>query len=109
MSTPNARAVILEPGGGERIAVGAATLSIKAGSATTGGTFFMSETTIEPGFPGPPPHVHDRLHDMFYVLEGVLTAGHRAHLAGSGGPPTPAEMGAIASRYDFRPAPPPER
>ena len=73
MSTPNARAVILEPGGGERIAVGAATLSIKAGSATTGGTFFMSETTIEPGFPGPPPHVHDRLHDMFYVLEGALT------------------------------------
>jgi uncharacterized cupin superfamily protein len=28
---------------------------------------------IEPGFAGPPPHVHERLHDMFYVLEGTLT------------------------------------
>jgi len=73
MSTPNPRAVILEPGGGERITVGASSLSIKAETATTGGTVFMSETTIEPGFPGPPPHVHDRLHDMFYVLEGTLT------------------------------------
>ena len=29
--------------------------------------------TFEPGFAGPPPHVHERLHDMFYVLEGTLT------------------------------------
>ena len=28
---------------------------------------------IEQGFPGPPPHVHDTLHDMFFVLEGTLT------------------------------------
>ena len=157
MSTPNPRAVILEPGGGERITVGASTLSIKAETATTGGTVFMSETELELGFPGPPPHVHDRLHDMFYVLEGVLTfvvdgetidarpgtfvcvppgtvhtftnrsgapvrflnlntpAGFEGYMrelgeafSGGGAPPTPAEMGAIASRYDFRPAPPPE-
>ena len=76
MSTPNTPAVILEPAGGERITVGASNRCIKAASATTGGTVFMSETELEPGFPGPPP--------------------------------TPAEMGAIASRYDFRPAPPPE-
>jgi quercetin dioxygenase-like cupin family protein len=155
MSTPNPRAVILEPGGGERITVGASSLSIKAETATTGGTVFMSETTIEPGFPGPPPHVHDRLHDMFYVLEGTLTflvesdtidaqrgtfvgvppgtvhtftnrsdapvrflnlntpAGFEGYMrelgeafSSDGPPPTPAEMGAIASRYDFRPAPP---
>ena len=157
MTTPDSRAVILEPGGGERITVGASTLSIKAETATTGGTVFMSETELEPGFPGPPPHVHDRLHDMFYVLEGVLTfvvdgetidarpgtfvcvppgtvhtftnrsgapvrflnlntpAGFEGYMrelgeafSGGGAPPTPAEMGAIASRYDFRPAPPPE-
>jgi mannose-6-phosphate isomerase-like protein (cupin superfamily) len=46
---------------------------IKATSDDTGGTFFLSESTIAPGFPGPPPHVHDRLHDMFYVLDGTLT------------------------------------
>jgi quercetin dioxygenase-like cupin family protein len=157
MSTQNARAVILEPGGGERISVGASSLSIKAETATTGGTVFLSETTLEAGFPGPPPHVHDRLHDMFYVLEGVLTflvdgetveappgtfvcvppgtvhtftnrsdapvrflnlntpAGFEGYMrelgeafSGTAGPPTPAEMGVIASRYDFRPVPPPE-
>jgi len=155
MSTPTPRAVILEPGGGERITVGASSLSIKAETATTGGTVFMSETTIEPGFSGPPPHVHDRLHDMFYVLEGTLTflvesdtidaqpgtfvcvppgtvhtftnrsdapvrflnlntpAGFEGYMrelgeafSSGGPPPTPAQMGAIASRYDFRPAPP---
>ena len=34
--------------------------------------FFLSETTVEPGFPGPPPHVHRELHDLFYVLDGTL-------------------------------------
>jgi mannose-6-phosphate isomerase-like protein (cupin superfamily) len=28
---------------------------------------------VAPGFPGPPPHFHERLHDMFYVLDGTLT------------------------------------
>src|SRR5262249_4661622 len=61
------------PGEGERLGVGASEIVIKAVSEDTGGTFFLSETTIEPGFPGPPLHTHERIHDMFYVLEGVLT------------------------------------
>jgi quercetin dioxygenase-like cupin family protein len=73
MSTPNSHAVVLEPGGGERITVGASSLSIKAETTTTGGAVFLSETEIEPGFPGPPPHTHEHMHDMFYVLQGVLT------------------------------------
>jgi quercetin dioxygenase-like cupin family protein len=156
MSTQNSRPVVLGPGGGERIAVGASSLSIKAEAATTGGTFFMSETEIEPGFPGPPRHTHEHMHDMFYILEGVLTllvegetvearpgtfviappgtvhtftnrsdapvrflnlstpAGFEGYMrelgtAFSDGPaPSPAEMAEIASRYDFRAAPPPE-
>jgi mannose-6-phosphate isomerase-like protein (cupin superfamily) len=28
---------------------------------------------VGPGFAGPPSHVHERLHDMFYVLDGTLT------------------------------------
>ena len=28
---------------------------------------------IEPGFPGPPPHIHEHVHDMFTVLDGALT------------------------------------
>jgi quercetin dioxygenase-like cupin family protein len=146
--------VVLDPGGGDRIAVGASSLSIKAEAATTGGSLFMSETEIEPGFPGPPPHTHEHMHDMFYVLEGVLTLrvdgetiearpgafvcappgtvhtftnrsdtpvrflnlttpggfeGYMRELgkAFAGGPaPSSAAMAEIASRYDFKPAPP---
>jgi uncharacterized cupin superfamily protein len=33
---------------------------------------------IQPGFAGPPPHVHARLHDRFYILEGSLPASANA-------------------------------
>lgn len=46
---------------------------IKATGEQTDGSLFLSETTLAPGFPGPPPHRHERLHDMFYVIEGRLT------------------------------------
>jgi quercetin dioxygenase-like cupin family protein len=53
--------------------MGASSVVIKAASEHTDGTFFLSEATIAAGFPGPPPHVHEKLHDMFYVLDGELT------------------------------------
>src|SRR5947209_6682730 len=65
-------AVFYRPGEGEAHAVGASLITIKAAGEHTGGTFFLSESVIEPGFGGPPPHVHHQLHDMFYVLEGTL-------------------------------------
>ena len=51
------------------------------------GRFFLSETDVAPGFPGPPPHVHDELVDSFYVLEGTLTVtvGHEEVELGPGG------------------------
>jgi quercetin dioxygenase-like cupin family protein len=61
------------PGDGERHPLGDSELVIKATGEQTGGTFFLSETTIAPGFEGPPPHRHNRLVDMFYVLDGVLS------------------------------------
>jgi quercetin dioxygenase-like cupin family protein len=62
------------PGEGERIdGGGGSAIVLKATGGATGGSFFMSETTIAPGFTGPPPHTHRQLHDMFYVLDGVLT------------------------------------
>jgi quercetin dioxygenase-like cupin family protein len=74
-------AVMHKPGEGERHNAGSSEIVIKATGEATAGTFFLSETTIAPGFPGPPPHRHERLVDMFYVLEGVLTVrlGEETH------------------------------
>lgn len=66
-------AVVHRRGEGERHGVGNSEVLIKASGENTGGSFFLSESTIEAGFPGPPLHRHERLHDMFYVLDGVLT------------------------------------
>jgi quercetin dioxygenase-like cupin family protein len=65
-------ATVHRPGEGETIG-GATTVTIKATGEDTDGSFYLGETLIEPGFPGPPPHRHKRLHDMFYVLDGTLT------------------------------------
>jgi mannose-6-phosphate isomerase-like protein (cupin superfamily) len=61
------------PGEGENHEMGASRISLKATAAETDDAFFLSETTVEPGFAGPPLHVHRKLTDMFDVLEGVLT------------------------------------
>jgi hypothetical protein len=58
-------AIVLGGGEGEEHAAGASRVTIKATGGDTAGTFFLSETVIEPGFPGPPLHVHERLHDGF--------------------------------------------
>ena len=80
-------AVVHLPGEGERHDAGAgSSVVIKASGADTGGSFFLSETTIAPGFAGPPPHRHERLHDMFYVLDGTLemTLGDERHAVRAG-------------------------
>ena len=65
--------IVFMPGEGERIGSQPTLTVMKATSETTGGAFSLSEATIPPGFPGPPPHTHKELTDSFYVLEGTLT------------------------------------
>ena len=62
-------ATVHPPGEGEQIG-GPSAVTIKATGEETNGSFYLGEVVVEPGFPGPPPHVHERLHDMFYVLDG---------------------------------------
>ena len=63
-------AVIHRKGEGEQHGAGGrSTIIIKASGDDTAGSFFISETTIDPAFPGRPLHTHQRQHDMFYVLE----------------------------------------
>ena len=78
--------VLYGPGEGEHHDAGAAQIIIKAAGEHTGGSFFLAESTLAPGFAGPPPHRHRELHDMFYVLDGTLTLrlGDRTIEAGPG-------------------------
>lgn len=72
------------PGEGENFELGGSRLSLKVGADGTNGTFFMSETTLAPGFVGPPLHIHREMHDMFYVLEGTLTVQVGEERSGAG-------------------------
>jgi mannose-6-phosphate isomerase-like protein (cupin superfamily) len=65
--------VVLRSGEGEHVQLGQSSVFIKAGVETTDGRFALLETTLEPRFPGPKPHVHRATLDMFFVLEGTLT------------------------------------
>jgi mannose-6-phosphate isomerase-like protein (cupin superfamily) len=65
-------ATVFRPGEGERIG-GPTTVTIKATGEETDDSFYLGEAVLEPRFPGPPPHSHQHLHDMFYVLDGTLT------------------------------------
>jgi mannose-6-phosphate isomerase-like protein (cupin superfamily) len=65
--------VVLRSGEGEHVHLGQSFVVIKAGVETTDGRFALVETTLEPRFPGPKPHVHRETLDMFFVLEGTLT------------------------------------
>jgi quercetin dioxygenase-like cupin family protein len=53
--------------------------------AETGGAFFMFEASVIPGG-GPPPHIHAREDESFYVLQGTLAAqvGEKALKVSSG-------------------------
>ncbi len=143
----------LGPGEGEAVDVGRSSVVLKGTAASSDDAFFLSETTVEAGFPGPPPHIHRELYDLFYVLDGTLALrdGDETIAAGpgsfacfppgtvhtfsnpgdkpvrflnfntpagwenymrelgaafaGGGPPTPDEIGRIASRYDFEAMP----
>jgi quercetin dioxygenase-like cupin family protein len=70
---PFSDAVVFGPGEGELIRVGASSVLLKSTGEKTDGRLFLSDTTVEAGFPGPRLHVHRELHDLFYVLEGTLT------------------------------------
>src|SRR4029450_13726197 len=79
-------ALVYGPGEGELHDAGPAQIVIKASGEHSGGSFFLSESTLAPGFARPAPHPRRELHDMFYVLEGTLALqlGDRTIEAGPG-------------------------
>jgi quercetin dioxygenase-like cupin family protein len=43
-----------------------------AGGADTNGAVTLLEFVVAPGYPTPPPHVHEREDELTYVIEGAL-------------------------------------
>ena len=76
---------ISKPGQGERIAFMGQVSFVRARGDQTGGALSLSETRTPAGS-GPPPHVHEREDEMFFVLEGELsvTLGEETSTAGPG-------------------------
>ena len=85
-STTTAAGYALAPGEGERIWIVADTMTLKATGDSTGGSLVLVENLTAPGG-GPPPHVHTRDDEFFYVLDGSfeIRIGDELHAVGPGG------------------------
>ena len=73
-------------GEGERIWFVADTLTLKATAASTDKSYTVVECLTAPGG-GPPPHVHTREDEFWYVLDGTfeIHIGDKVHAVGPGG------------------------
>ncbi len=69
--------LVLQPGEGETIGIGASTVRLLAVGKDTGDVSSAEEIGVPPGFEGPPPHRHEVTAHAWYVAEGalVLTVG----------------------------------
>ena len=65
-------AVIRKPGEGRTIAVVGDVYRFLATGEDTNGKYALWEALVPPGG-GPPPHVHSREEEGFYILEGEIT------------------------------------
>ncbi len=66
------QAVIRTPGEGRTVAVVGDVYRFLATGEDTNGKYALWEALVPPGG-GPPPHVHSREEEGFYVLEGEIT------------------------------------
>ncbi|RIK64762.1 MAG: cupin domain-containing protein [Planctomycetota bacterium] len=63
---------VLQPRKGPTYSILGELYTIKMSGADTGGAYALFEFMIPPDH-GPPPHVHTREDECFYILEGELT------------------------------------
>ena len=70
--TPSSRVVVKQPGKGRTVAVVGDVYRFLATGEDTNGKYALWEAIVPPGG-GPPPHVHSREEEGFYVLEGEIT------------------------------------
>ncbi len=75
----------LAPGEGQAVWFLGTLMSVKVDAARTDGAYMLVECLLAPGF-GPPPHIHHRDDEAFYILEGELSGfcGDRTWRGGPG-------------------------
>src|SRR5262245_45689200 len=66
------QAVIRKPGEGRTVAIVGDVYRFLATGEDTNGKYALFEALVGPGG-GPPPHVHSREEEGFYILEGEIT------------------------------------
>jgi quercetin dioxygenase-like cupin family protein len=73
-------------GEGERLWIVADTMTLKATGESTAGSLVLLENLTTPGG-GPPPHIHTREDEFWYVLDGTfeIRIGDEVHVLGPGG------------------------
>jgi quercetin dioxygenase-like cupin family protein len=83
MATATLSHTHLAPAEGEAFWIVGDHLTFKVAGDKTGGRFAIAETVVQPGG-GPPPHIHGKEDELFYIIEGqflfildkqVLTGG----------------------------------
>ena len=82
----SSKAIVLAPGAGPHYFVLGDLVTVKVHGRDTGGVFSQIETTCGPHI-GPPPHIHHREDETFFVIEGefeFICGGERS----TGGPGT---------------------
>jgi quercetin dioxygenase-like cupin family protein len=67
------RAVLYQPGEGERLEARGSAMFFKAVSASTHGRLSLMERTLPPGGRMPPPHAHTETEEAYFVLDGEVT------------------------------------
>ena len=76
---------VVPPGEGQTLMVAGGHYTIKASGEDTGGAYTLIEMILPPAG-GPPPHLHEREEESFYILEGTLQfqVGEESLRAGAG-------------------------
>jgi quercetin dioxygenase-like cupin family protein len=84
--TPHTAGYATPAGDGERVWIVGDTMTFKAIGETTGGSLVLLENLTASGG-GPPPHIHTREDEFFYVLDGTfeIRIGDEQHALGAGG------------------------
>ncbi|AVH71425.1 cupin domain-containing protein [Nostoc sp. 'Lobaria pulmonaria (5183) cyanobiont'] len=63
--------IVLQPGQGRTLCVAGDVVTFKAVGSQTEGKYMLMETRVEPQA-GPPPHIHSREDEAFYIQAGVV-------------------------------------